>query len=406
MEVKLFNYQLDSIMCNKSEFLLGAGIGSGKSYIGAHWILSKIAENPKCDCLIAANTYSQTMNASVSTFLEVLDNLGIKYHAVLSGARKRIEIGQATVFIYSLDKPDNIRGIEVSYTWLDEIAFSTLKALNAVRGRMRGKHSKDRQIFMTSSLNGFNFLHDIFGNLKPDEKNKAFFSAMTKENTYLPDGYYDLLVENYGGEESPLAQQELFGKFVNLQEGAIYNLFERKTNVISCLLDKEYPVLVGMDFNVDKMSAVYCQYIRGTLYLCKEVQLTHRNANTFDMAAKINEDLKNYQVQIIPDSTGRARKTSSSSGQTDHQILRDAGLHVLETTNPFIRDRQQSVNIAFKKEILIIDPSCTQTIKDIETLSARDKEGKVSHLGPAIGYVIWHLMPIKRITPKARQIQI
>jgi hypothetical protein len=309
------------------------------------------------------------------------------------------------IYLYSLDKPDTIRGIEVSYAWLDEVAFSTLKAMNVVRGRMRGKGTPNRQILMTSSPNGYNWLYDIFGSSKLSKK-KKLIQAQTLENVFLPDGYYDDLLELYGGADSPLARQELFGEFVNLQEGAIYNLFNRGVNVLPAQLNKNFPVYVGMDFNIEQMNATYCQYIGGVIYVCKEVKLTHRDANTHDMGKKIIEDLKGYNFQVIPDSTGNARKTSVSSGKTDHQILRDMGITVLETHNPFIRDRQNSVNILFLKKKLVIDPSCINTIKEIETLSSRDQEGKVSHLSVTVGYVTWKLCPLQAPTKPSRTIQM
>ncbi len=406
--VTLLNYQYETIRALENEILVSGGIGSGKSQLGSHWIISKIAEFPKCTLLIAANTYSQLMNASVKTLTNTLDELGIVYKSILSGARKRIEIGKATIYLYSLDKPDSIRGIEVSFAWLDEVAFSNLTALNVVRGRMRGSKSTYRQILMTSSPNGFNFLYEIFGSLKGTEKNRKLIQVKTKDNTFLPDDYYNNLVEQYGGEDTPLAQQELFGKFVNLQEGGIYNQFDRKINCKPCNLDKSHPVYVGVDFNVDQMSATYIQYIDGVFYQCEEVQLTHRNANTNDLGDRILSDLvaKGYRVLIVPDSTGKARKTSASSSQSDHQILRDKGLEVLETSNPFIRDRQNNLNIKFHKQDLVIDPSCTMTIKEIETLSSRDKEGSVSHLSVTTGYVVWYLSPLIRQKPKSRQLHL
>lgn len=406
--VELLSYQSIAMQAKQAEVLVSGGIGSGKSQLGAHWCISKVAEFPDCDILIAANTYSQLMNASVKTLTNTLDELGIEYNSVLSGARKRIEIGKATIYLYSLDKPDSIRGIEVSFSWLDEVAFSNLRALNVVRGRMRGRKSDYRQILMTSSPNGFNFLYDNFGNLTGKEYNKKLIQVKTKENVFLPDDYYATLVDQYGGEETPLAQQELFGKFVNLQEGGIYNQFDRKVNAQACQLDKRYPVYVGVDFNVDQMSATYIQHINGVFYQCNEIQLTHRNANTSDLGDKILSDLtdKGYRVLIVPDSTGKARKTSASSGQSDHQILREKGLEVLETYNPFIRDRQNNLNIKFHKETLVIDPSCLKTIKEIETLSSRDKEGNVSHLSVTTGYVVWYVDPLRRITPKSKQIAI
>lgn len=391
--VTLLPYQFEVLKSFEREILVSAGIGTGKSFIGANWLLAKIIENPGCKAFIGACTYSQLMGATVKTFTSILDNLEIPYKATLSGSRKRIEIGSSMIYLYSLEKPDAIRGIEVSFAWLDEIAFSTLNALQVVRGRMRGKQSKTRQMLMTSSPNGFNFLYDQFGT--GELKNKKLIQAKTKENIFLPEGVYDYYVEQYGGEDTPLARQELFGEFVNLQEGSIYNLFNRGINVVTCELNHQYPVYVGVDFNVDQMSATYIQYINGIFYQCKEVQLTHRNANTYDLGVKIKQDLVGYNIIIVPDSTGKARKTSSSSGTSDHQILKDLGLTLLDTSNPLVRNRQNTVNLAFLKKQLVIDPSCVGTIKEIETLSSRDTEGKVSHLSVTTGYVVYKLAPLQ-----------
>ena len=393
--IDLLPYQMEAMQSTEREILVSAGIGTGKSFVGANWLLSKIIANPGCFCFIGACTYSQLMGASVKTFTQLLDDMNIPYKATLSGARKRIEIGSSMVYLYSLEKPDSIRGIEVSFAWLDEISFSTLTALQVIRGRLRGKQTDTRQLLMTSSPNGFNFIYDEFAHTTNSDK--KVINAKTAENIFLPDGYYDSLLEMYGGENSPLARQELFGEFVNLQEGAIYNLFNRGINVVECKLNPQYPVYVGVDFNVDQMSATYIQYINGIFYQCKEVQLTHRNANTNDLGLKIIEDLKGYNILVVPDSTGKARKTSSSSGTSDHQILRDLGLTLLETSNPLIRNRQNTVNLAFLKKQLVIDPSCTLTIKEVETLSSRDKEGSVSHLSVTTGYVLYKLAPL---TPK------
>lgn len=402
--IKLLPYQHEALLAKEREILISAGIGTGKSFIGANWLLNKLLLFPGCTGFIGACTYSQLMGASVKTFTTLLDDLGIPYKAVLSGPRKRIEIGKSKVYLYSLEKPDTIRGIEVNFAWLDEISFSTLKALQVVRGRMRGKGTPYNQIMMTSSPNGFNFIYDIFGNsLSP---NKKLIKAKTLENIFLPQGYYEELLEQYGGINSPLARQELFGEFVNLQEGAIYNLFNRGINVVECKLNPAHPVYVGVDFNVDKMSATYIQFIGGVFYQCKEVQLTHRNANTHDLGLRIKQDLIGYQYSVIPDSTGNARKSSATSSKSDHQILRDLGITVLDTHNPFIRDRQNTLNVAFLRKTLFIDPSCSGTIKEIETLSSRDAEGSVSHLSVTTGYVVWKLAPLKPKQLPSRTIQL
>lgn len=404
--VPLLPYQIECMKAKEKEILLSGGIGTGKSWIAGHWLLSKIIENPGAKCLIAANTYSQLNNATVSTFCEILDDLKIPHKKVLSGSRKRIELFDSHVYIYSLDKPDTIRGIEISFAVLDEVAFSTSNALNVVRGRLRQKGFKKRQILMCSSPNGYNFIYDVFGNIQEKDRNKfRLIRAETRQNIFLPDGYYDDLLEMYGGEESQLARQELFGEFVNLQSGAIYNHFDRSLNTKKCELNKNYPVYVGVDFNTDNMSATYCQFIDNKLYVCEERSLTHRDANTHDLGQRINSDLtlKGYDVWIVPDSTGRARKSSSPT--TDLRILKDMGLRLMDTHNPLIRDRQNTLNLTFLKKTTFINPNCTKTLKEIETLSSRDREGQVSHLSVTVGYVLWKLAPLKPKQQPSRTIE-
>ena len=398
IESILLAHQKSVIMSLEREIMMLGGIGTGKSYTIAQWILSKIATCPKSTILLTANTYQQLMSATVKTLTSVLEEYCIPHEAVLSGAKKRITIGKTTILLYSLEKFDNIRGVEADYIAVDEACYAKSEAVQVLRGRLRGKNTKKHQMLFCSSPNGFNWAYEQFG--QGNLKDKKLIQAQTKDNIFLPEGYYTDLIEQYGGESSPLAQQELFGKFVNLQAGSIYNLFNREINVKPCELKRDQPVYVGVDFNIEQMNATCVQYINGTFYCCKEIKLTHRNANTFDLGAKILEELKGYRVSLIPDSTGAARKTSSNSAQSDIQILKSLGLHVMDTQNPLIRDRQNTLNVAFLKKQCVIDPSCQDTIKEIETLSSRDSEGKVSHLSVTLGYVTWKLNPLKPIYPQ------
>lgn len=394
IDSQLLKHQIEAIMAQEREILLCGGIGTGKSYTIAQWILSRLARCPKATFLLCANTYQQLHQATVKAFTQSLDDYFIPYRATLSGSKKRIEIGKATVMLYSLEKYDNIRGVEADYICVDEALYAKHEAIQVLRGRLRGKNTKHHQMLFCSSPNGFNWGYEQFANTTISN-GKKLIQAKTKDNVFLPEGYYNDLIEQYGGEQSPLAQQELFGKFVNLQSGAIYNLFDRANNVKPCQLNKQYPVYVGVDFNVEQMNATLVQYVNGVFYCCKEIKLTHRDANTFDLGAKLIQELQGFNAYIVPDSTGCARKTSATSSQSDIQILKNLGIRVMDTQNPFVRDRQNTLNVAFLKKQCFIDVNCLDTIKEIETLSARDQEGKVSHLSVTLGYVLWKLNPLK-----------
>lgn len=402
IELLPYQYKVLAEKQNQKEVFLVGGIGIGKSFTLAHFIITTIANYNKINILLAANTYTQLMNATVKTLIDQLDLYEIPYHATLGGNKKQIKILNSTVYLYSLERPDNIRGIEVGALVLDEIAYSTEYAFQVCLGRLR-QPGMPLLVRGATSPNGFNWFYNKYHRF-----NRKLIKAKTSDNTFLSREYYKYLIEMYGGRNNPLAKQELEGKFINLTEGSVYFGFDRDKHVKKTKgLNKNYPVYVGQDFNIDEMSNVYVQKIpRGTRYVYRvsvETKLTDINSNSFDAAAKVAKDLKDYNKVVIPDSTGKARKTSSS--KSDIQIFKDAGLTVKDTRNPRIRDRQNALNRCFLKGLLEIDESCSNLIKELETLSKRQDEGTHSHLAVALGYVINFLEPVRRV-PSSRSINI
>lgn len=389
MDVVLSNAQYSFLTTlDKICFFIG-GIGTGKSFALAHKILNHIIEFPKSNILLVANTYQQLATATIPALTGLLNDLAIAFKSSLGGAKKYIRVNNVFVLLYSLEHSENIRGIEVGLICGDEIAYSKREAFDVIMGRLRCKFGSLQARF-ASSPNGFNWVYDLI-----NSKNASIVNAKTKDNPHLPKEYYTNLVNLYGGENTPLAKQELGGEFVNLTSGSVYYAFKREQHVTKLEFNPLLPVYVGLDFNIDKMTFTYIQDDKGILKVIREVTLTDTNSNTFDAAIKIKTDLEKFNIKIVPDSTGKSRKTSAESGKTDIQILKDFSLQVLETTNPRIKDRHNTVNNLFIKSKLLIDESCVNLIKELETTKHEDEEGKVSHLAVGMGYVGWKLYPLK-----------
>lgn len=372
------------------------GIGCGKSACGAQFAYDMVATYPETPGIIVAPTYLQLVKATVKAVTMLFKELGVKHTAILSGADKRIEMpGREPIHLFSLQDPDNFRGPQAGWLLGDEMCFASEYAMKVASGRIRDPHGPLFRRYV-SSPNGFNHMYDKFENMDGENATSKveLIRAKTKDNVFLPRSYYDDLLEEYGGLDNPLARQELEGEFVNLLGGAIYWAFDRNIHVQPCKLDKRFPVYVGQDFNIGNMANCYVQYRDGKFYCTQETVLDQYGANTDNASSKICQDLKpTYKPLVIPDSTGKSLKTSAS-GKTDFEIMRSYGLEVVPTRNPFIRDRQNNLNVHLKKNNLIIDPSCTQIIKEMETLSSRDKEGLVSHASVGLGYVLWKIAPI------------
>lgn len=192
----------------------------------------------------------------------------------------------------------------------------------------------------------------------------------------------------------------LKGLFNDETDGSVYYAFNRDKHVREI---KPYggTVFVGMDFNVDPMTAVIGQVSDGKIQIFDEVYLN--NSDTYKMAGVLKT--KNLAgVKIIPDSTGANRKTS---GKSDFQILKEAGFTIESSHNPFVTDRVNNVNRLLSNDLLTIDPKCKKLINDLERVSWKNNEldqsganKHLTHISDALGYLCWKLDPFGKTIQK------
>ena len=402
MNISLTQPQYDFLTSDAPVTLFSAGIGSGKSFVGAHWARDMIAREPKAKGFIGANTYNQLQNATLATFFAVLDEFNIPYQ--YNRQRNLIRAAGRTIYAYSLENYDAIRGIEVGWAWLDETRDTPKAAFNVVLGRMRDRNCERRLLRLTSSPNGFDWLYDDFAGPEKKASYSVIFGR-TQDNVFLPEGYAESLRESY---DENAYKQEVLGQFVNLTQGAIYYAFDRGRHVKPQVPLPGHRVRVGIDFNVNPMSAVAFQDYDQTLHVLKDYQLM--SSNTHELAQALVTDW-GLGTEVIPDSTGKALKTAAR-GLTDHQILRDHGLNVLTNRNPARMDRYNCLNNLLEKGRVEIDPSCRALTRDLEKVSYKEgtnqpdtTDSRLTHVSDALGYAAWWAYPIVKISSGAHQIK-
>jgi PBSX family phage terminase large subunit len=382
-------------LANEDKFcLFSGGIGSGKTFIGAYYVLKQIAENPRAKGFIGANTYKQLHNSTLSALFRELEQLDIPY--IYKQNKGELLIGDTEILCMSLENYQMIRGIEIGWFWLDEVRDTKEDAFRVLMGRLRDPRSETYEGRLTSSPSGFNWLYDFFvGDKKTPEYHLVQASSM--DNPFLPEGYVDTLKASY---DEKVYQQEVLGQFINIAQGRVYYGFDRQVHVKPIELNNRFSIYIGMDFNVNPMTASVCQYIDGNMHVIDEIYMMSSNTN--EMAEEIKRRY-GCNVQIIPDATGRAIKTSAA-GLSDHEILRRAGLVVCNTSNPFRMDRYNAVNNLFEKGRVLIDPKCVKLTRDLEQLSYKEgstnpdvgNDKTLGHISDAFSYAVWYLEPIER----------
>jgi phage terminase large subunit len=378
------SHQWDFINAQDRFVLLSGGIGSGKSFTGAHYAIRRSVENKMALGLIGANTYKQLRNATLSTLFGELEKYGIPFS--YKENKGHLDINGKKWLTVSLENYDSLRGIEIGDFWIDETRDTPLDAFLVLMGRLRDRRSKDFQGRLTTSPSGYNWLYDYFVGEKKTTDFKLI-RARSADNIFLPDGYIDSLKDSF---DSKMVAQELDGEFVNITADQVYYSFSRQKNVRE-FQRKNYPIWIGMDFNVNPMTAVCAEIYDNTIWIFDEIYLN--NSNTYLMRDKIREMFGMQPITVIPDSTGRALKTSSA-GLSDHALLKEYGFVIPKVHNPFVQDRWNCVNGLLEKARIIIHPRCKMLIKDFEQVSRGRNEESLTHISDACGYLAFHTFPI------------
>ena len=166
------------------------------------------------------------------------------------------------------------------------------------------------------------------------------------------------------------------------------------------------PILVGLDFNVGIMAGVICSKVQDQLHIWDEIAV--KNSNTDEVGQMLRERFPNREIVVYPDPTGQARKTST--GVTDHGILRKYGLKVVAPKSPWaVKDRLNATNWLIKnaegERRMYVHPRCKNTIKGFRSVTFKegaedfivDKEPGLEHWIDGAGYLI--LSAMNRVKP-------
>jgi hypothetical protein len=375
------------------------GIGSGKSFLGACHVLQMVKMNPFTPGFIGANSVKQLNDATLNTTFQLLDSLKIPF--TYKQQKGHLWVGTKMFFCRTMDNYEDFRGFEISDFWVDEKAYAKHQAMKVLRGRMRHPAAKFFRGLGTTSPAGFNWFYDEA--VVTPIKNSRLVRARTKDNFHLPDSYEEDLRGSY---DARMIQQELDGDFVNLNALPTYYAWDRNKLIDSSLdYNADLPIYIGMDFNVNPMTAVIFQVTANEILFIDEVYLDDgKHSNTYGMADKLIE-MGFHGCTIVPDATGKALKTSAEHGKSDHVILKDKGFVVASaTSNPHVADRYLCMNGLMKWARLRVHPRCVKLIRDFEQHSRNgEHEDFISHISDAAGYGAWKFFPVRKERPQMKQ---
>jgi hypothetical protein len=197
-------------------------------------------------------------------------------------------------------------------------------------------------------------------------------------------------------------RQEFEASFESLH-GRVYSNYSRAQfpmgNIDPTIEDKGRELLIGIDFNVNPMTAIVCQRAADECEVLDAIPLM--SSNTEELAQHLKDKYGSTRPLVsCPDPSGRARKSSAPVGQTDFTILQRHKIAVrADPAAPPIVDRVNAVQTmlldAAGRRRLRIHPRAQYLTKALDGLTYKegtsliDKTTGLDHPTDGLGYLIW-----------------
>ena len=386
-----------NVINNDARFrVLITGRRFGKTYLAVNE-LAKFASQPNKKVWYVAPSYRQAKAICWGVLKEKM--IYHKWVKSINHSDLTITLkNNSQITLRGSDNEQSLRGVGLNFLCIDEFADVSKEAWYEVL-RPTLSDTKGHALFCGSPRGFGNWSYDLY---KMGETNKDWqsFQYTTLEGEQVTQDEIEQAKQDL---DLRTFQQEYEATFVNYS-GMIYYNFSRDKNIIE-KYTKDSPVLhIGLDFNVDPMSAVVCIIENDRIIVIDEIQIYSSNTN--EMCDEIKTRYKNKQIVVYPDPSARQRKTSAG-GLTDLSILKNNGFDVrCRSTAPLVRDRINAVNSKLKnvngKNSLFIVKFCKNAIKSIERQIYKEgthipeKDSGYDHMNDALGYLIEYLYPLKR----------
>jgi phage terminase large subunit len=396
MSVKEFSKTLIQIKAIKllasavKHIMLYGGSRSGKTFIIVYAIVVR-ASKVKSRHIMLRKTFN---SIKTSIWMDTLPKVmslcfpDLPYTLDRSNYMMRL-INGSEIWVAGLDddkRVEKILGKEYSTMFFNECSQLSYSAIQTALTRLAEKSELKKKVYYDENPPAKNHwsywqfikkINPVDNELLKNENDYAHMLMNPKDNLENIDSeYLDML--------SALPEKER-ARFL---DGAFTDDIVKRNGTI----------FAGLDFNVDPMTCVLGQFVNNEFHIFDEIYL--RNSDTPKMCKAIKD--KGYSgAKLIPDSTGRNRKTS---GKSDFVIIEETfgkGA-ILSTYNPFVTDRVNNVNRLLSTNRIKINPRCKKLINDLEQVAWKDNKldqsgdaKLLTHISDCLGYLCWKIEPIK-----------
>ena len=371
-----------------------AGRRFGKTFLAVGSLIRAAVKAPNQNVWYVAPTYGA---AKEICWLMLINEIPPEYISKTNETALTVRlINGSYIALKGAEKENNLRGRALNHIVLDE--FADMKP--AVWYEVLRASLSDRQgsCLFIGTPKGRNHFYDLWAKAKDGSNGWESFQYTTLEGGNVPP---EEIESARADLDERTFKQEYEAAFVTYQ-GLIYYGFSREESVLD-MSDDNGTLHIGLDFNIDPVSAVICIRKGEKLYAVDEIVMY--GSNTDEMVAEIINRYPRRSIIIYPDPASRQRRTSAG-GRTDLSILQNAGFSVkAKKSHALVRDRINAVNSRLLsgdgKRHFYVSPKCKQTIKSLERQTYKEgtsipnKDDGFDHMNDAVGYLIEYLFPVR-----------
>jgi hypothetical protein len=409
-DLRLHAKQMEVFRCKARFRVVVAGRRWGKTAL-SRVLMIKAAQKPRQKIWYIAPTYRMAKQIMWTDLLEAIPK---KWIAKVNETTLMIRlINGSRIELKGADKSDTLRGVGIHFLVLDEFQDMTPDTWTKVL-RPTLADTQGDAIFI-GTPKAYNYLYELYklgqrGDFYTDNKGKVrknhwmSWQFMTATSPFIP--LSELEAAKRDMDEKSYKQE--FEASFETMSGRVYYPFDRNVHVGSYAFNPKLPIWVGMDFNIDPMSAVILQkQLDGALWAVDEVVLG--SSNTEEVCEELEKRYWRHQdhTVIYPDPAGGQRQ--HARGETDIDILREKGFRKVKyrRKHPAVADRVNAVNRMLRAADgsvrMFVNEKCKHFIGALEQTIYKkgsrdvDKDAGVEHAADAAGYCIELEFPLRKI---------
>jgi phage terminase large subunit-like protein len=206
--------------------LIMTGRGFGKSKMGSNWTLEMGLSKPGIYVGVCAPTYDMVRSICFEGDTGVLTEAARNDIPIKDYNKNRLEIlleNGSKIRGFSAEKPDSIRGENLSYVWFDELAMIRYFAFyheGLMPALRKGKHPR---MMITTTPKRIRLLRDLLADGENEAETGVHVTrGHSRENPHFARRQREALERKYAGTQ--LLKQELEGELIGDADGSLFPL--------------------------------------------------------------------------------------------------------------------------------------------------------------------------------------